>query len=155
MLRKIIVSGIFIALFCNSIIFLNSCDKDKNPVTPHDSHNEAEGLVIKMNGTPLVIVKEGKVQQGKIAVKINEQTSTLLVKFYDADGDEFTPTEAASSLNLEISDGSVAEKVLFTGKPWEFAIKGKKVGQTTLLIKLMHGDHADFTAPAIIVEVIN
>lgn len=134
------------------LALITGCDKD-NPVDPKDIHNEAEGLTLKLNGSTLVVVKEGKVQQGAISVTANEQTGAIQVFFLDPDGDEFTPTEEGSYLGLTIANTEVAEVEGVSGKPWEFIVTGKKAGETSLIIKLMHGDHPDFTAPAIPVKV--
>lgn len=139
--------GLMLILF-----FSIGCDKD-NPVDPKDTHNEAEGLTLKLNGSTLVVVKEGKVQQGEISVKSGERTGAILVQFLDPHGDEFTPTEAGSSLGLTTANTEIAETEGVSGSAWEFVVKGKKAGATSLVIKLRHGDHADFTTPAIPVQV--
>jgi len=128
------------------------CNKD-NPVDPKDTHNEAEGVTLKVDGSNLVVVREGKVQQGEISVKAEAQTNTIQVTFLDPDGDEFTPMEEGSYLGLTVANSEIAETDDVSDKPWEFVVKGKKAGETNLTIKLMHGDHADFTTPPIPVKV--
>ena len=130
-------------------------DKDDNPVTPHEEHNEAEGMVLKVNGANIVVVKEGKVESGKVTVKTGESTAEITSRFLHHDGDEFIPDEEGSSLALEIADATIATAAVVSGKEWEFKVSGLKAGTTTMVVKLMHNDHADFTTPAITVEVIN
>jgi len=139
-------------LLMSLLLFWVGCEED-NPVDPHETHNEAEGLVLKMNGANFVVVKEGKVQQGKIEVKVSQTTALISVRFLDADGDEFIPTEEHSSLSLKLQDATLATASVHGSDPWTFTVSGIKAGTTALEIKLMHGDHADFTAPAISVEV--
>ena len=63
--RLLILALLFIAAHAG-------CDRDKNPVEPTENHNEAEGLVLKLNNQTVVTVKEGKVEQGQLTVKINK-----------------------------------------------------------------------------------
>jgi hypothetical protein len=135
-----------------TMLLAAGCEKD-NPVEPHDSHNEAEGLVLKINGAIVLTVKEGKVEGGEITVKAGLRTDAISVWFLDLDGDEFIPDEEGSSLSLEIGDGATAVAQLVSGQEWQFIVQGKKAGVTQLKIKLLHGDHSDFTAPAITVRV--
>jgi hypothetical protein len=134
------------------LLLAAGCEKD-NPVEPHDTHNEAEGLVLKMNGANIVTVKEGVVKSGEITVKVDSTSANIGVFFLDLDGDEFIPSEEGSSLSLQIGDGATAGARLVSGQEWQFSVQGKKVGVTQLMIKLLHGDHSDFTAPAVTVRV--
>lgn len=134
-------------------LFVAGCDDDKNPVDPHETHNEAEGLVLKMNDTNFVVVEEGQVKEGKIVVQVSQTTAPITVRFLDPDGDEFIPTEEHSSLSLTVVDGALATTQIDADDPWSFTVTGVKTGTTALEIQLMHGDHADFTAPSITLEV--
>lgn len=134
---------------------MTGCNKDKNPVDAHEDHNEAEGMVLKINGANVVVVKEGKVQSGTINAKAGESTAEISARFLDHDGDEFIPDEVGSSLAFQFADASIADAAMVSGNEWEFKVNGKKAGSTTMVVKLMHHDHADFITPAIPVIVTN
>ncbi len=142
-------------IFVLTLFMTMGCDKEDNPVTPHEEHNEAEGMVLKINNANIVVVKEGKVESGKISVKAGENTAEITTRFLHHDGSEFTPDEAGSSLALEIANATVASAAVVSGKEWNFKVSGIKAGTTILIVKLMHNDHADFTTPGISVEITN
>ncbi|MBD3287662.1 hypothetical protein GF337_02560 [candidate division KSB1 bacterium] len=134
------------------IALMTGCSED-NPVEADHEHNEAEGVLLKIDDTIIVRVEEGEVKEGKITVKVNEETSSIFASFLDHDGEEFIPDEEGSYLLPEIADESIATAEVVTGQEWHFTVSGVKAGTTTLIVKLMHGDHHDFLTPAIQVEV--
>lgn len=151
MKNKILASIQSIVVLFMVLFLLTGCGNEDNPVEPHESHNEAEGLLLKAGSDTLVLVQEAEVKQGKLTVKTGEQTPEISVIFLAPDGDEFTPTEEESSLSLEFTDTSIAEAAI--SQEWSFILQGVKAGQTTVEIQLIHGDHADFKTPLIPVEV--
>jgi hypothetical protein len=136
-----------------SLLVMIQCSEDKNPVTPHETHNEAEGLLLKIGDAVIVTVREGEVKNGRIEVKAGESSGTIDAVFLDEDGDEFLPTEEGSSLAVEIENTGIAEFGIVAGEEWQFTIQGKAAGNTTCVIKLLHGDHADFITPPIAIDV--
>ena len=87
--------------FCIGVLFVIGCSED-NPVEPTETHNEAEGLILRTDGQDLVIVKEGTVKSGQITVNVDSQTPTIKAVFLDEDDDEFEPHEEGSSLALSL-----------------------------------------------------
>ncbi len=145
----------FVVLFALSLIVWGC---EKNPVDDdhdhNDAHAEAVGLVITQSGTEIVRYESGVVT-GQITVKAGEETPLLSVKFIDEhDGDLFTPEEDHYSFDWMIADESIAELEQYdeNGK-WRFHIHGKTAGNTTIEIKIMHDDHADFVSLPIPIEV--
>lgn len=131
---------------------------DDNPVDDnHDEendHTEAVGLIILDSGNEIVRYENGMIS-GIINVKVNEETPLLSVKFIDDhDGDLFTPEDDHYNFDWTISNESIAEVEQHAedGK-WKFHIKGKSVGATTIEIKILHGDHADFVSLPIAIAV--
>jgi len=130
------------------------CDKD-NPVEPDDhdeEHAEAEGLIIKNSGAEIVRYEKGNVT-GEIEVDEGEMTALLLVKFINLEGALFVPEGDEYSMQYEIADTSIAGVVQHAGEDWEFHIKGKEHGETTIVLKIFHGDHADFISKPIPIHV--
>jgi hypothetical protein len=124
----------------------------KNPVNPDDDHADAEGLVLRMNGVDIVTVKEGQVS-GSISVKVGEETDHIAVYFLDDHNDRFQPTGKDYSLGWALGDETVAGVYRDPGEEWEIHIVGKKVGQTTIEIRLLHVGHVDFRTPPIPINV--
>jgi hypothetical protein len=148
-----VLKVLVVALSLSIIIF--GCDKD-NPVDEdnHGEHAEAVGLVISQSGAEIVRYENGTVT-GKISVAAGEETPLLSVKFIDEhDSELFTPEGEHHSLGWTIADESIAEveKHEEDGE-WMFHIKGKITGNTTIEIKIMHEDHADFVSAPIPIEV--
>ena len=141
-----------LALLALVLVFAG-CDGNPVKSDEHD-HAEAVGLVITQSGAEIARYEQGAVT-GKITVKANEETPLLSVKFIDEhDGDLFVPEEDHYSLAWTIADLSIAEVEQHAedGK-WKFHIKGKAAGTTTIEIKILHDDHADFVSLPITIEV--
>ena len=79
----------------------------------------------------------------------------LSVRFIAEDGDLFTPDpDGGWSLAWDIADESVAEVEHHEEDgAWAFHIIGLEEGQTTIELKINHGDHADFVSKEIAIHV--
>ena len=133
-----------------------SCGDD-NPVDPDHNdevHAEALGLILRTSGQEIVRYENGQVT-GEIEVGHGKETPLLTVRFIAEDGDLFTPDlDEGFSLAFAIADTSIAavEQHQEDG-PWAFHIVGIEEGQTTLALKINHGDHADFVSKTIAIHV--
>ncbi|MFZ5518202.1 MAG: hypothetical protein ACOY90_16320 [Candidatus Zhuqueibacterota bacterium] len=150
---KVSLKFLVIALALSALIF--GCDKD-NPVDDdtHSEHAEAVGLVITQDSSEIVRYESGTVT-GKITVKVGAETPLLFVQFIDEhDGDLFTPDIEHHSLAFTVANVAIAE-VIQNAKDGlgKFYIQGKSAGSTTIEIKILHEDHADFVSAHIPVEV--
>ena len=137
------------------ILFVASCGDDDNPVdSEHEEHAEAVGLIIRDSGTEIVRVESGQVT-GEIDVGHGKETALLSVRFIAEDGDLFTPDEDDDyALDWEIADESIAEVEHHAEDgAWAFHIIGLEEGETTIRIKINHGEHADFVSPEIEIHV--
>jgi len=143
-----------LTLLIFTALFAAACSED-NPVQPDDTdhgHAEAEGAVLSMKGSTVVRVDSGIVT-GEISV-LQKQTSDLIsVRFINEQRELFTPAGEHHLMALEIADTTVATTRIESGEKWVFRLTGKTSGQTTLVLKLMHGDHADFRTPPVTVLV--
>ncbi len=148
--KSILLISVFVLLVIS--LFITGCDHGHDHDHNHD-HADAEGLVLVMNGVEIVKVWEGKVT-GKITVKVNEDTPLIRTFFLDDHQDRFVPEENDFFLMNEIANKDIAEFEQHSsdGK-WNFHIEGKAAGNTTIVLKLMHVDHADFLTPPITIEV--
>ena len=150
-------------LFMNIIAFIlfgfmliTGCSDDSNPVkdddTDHD-HAEAVGCVVSSSGVELARYEKGVVT-GTLGVKAGEETALLTIRFIASDGDLFQPDGDHYSLDWELAALDIAEIEQHEedGK-WSFHLVGKKAGATDITLKILHGDHADFVAKPIPVQV--
>ena len=137
-------------------LFMAGCGDDDNPVDTDnlEEHAEAFGLIIRSSGEEFVRYENGEVT-GEIAVGHGRETALLSVRFIAEDGDLFTPDEDDGfALEWEIADGSIAEiEHHAEDDAWAFHVVGVEEGQTTIIIKISHGGHADFVSPEIEIHV--
>lgn len=128
-----------------------------NPVDPTDEHLEARGVALRMNGTDTVVVDSNRIKQGRIVVKEGTQTSHISIQFIrESDGTRAVPPADDDHMKLgwTIADTTIAGVVREDDDgEWAMHISGLKAGQTTIVIKLLHGDHADFQSIPIPIEV--
>lgn len=126
----------------------------KNSAATEEEHEDFPvGIVLKMNGEEIVRYENGSAS-GSIEVAEGEETALISIYFLAEDGDEFQPDEPEHSLSWVIEDESVAEveRHAEDGK-WSFHVVGLASGSTTVTFQLLHGDHSDFEASGIPINV--
>lgn len=146
----------YLMLLILSFSLFATCSKDSNPLKDSESdhnHAEAVGLIITSNGAELARYEKGYVT-GDLAVGMNEETSVLTINFIAEDGDVFQPAGDLYSLAWELAAADIAEiKQAANDGKWNFRLAGKKSGTTEITFKILHGDHADFIARPIPIQV--
>jgi hypothetical protein len=127
-----------------------------NEGSGENEHAEARGLVLKMADTVVVSV-DSLIVTGQLTFPANNQFSNPIAVWFiadDADRDEFRPDEEDELLNVVVADTSVASVLWHADatdpdEKWEFHVKGKTAGSTTIQVQIYHVDHPDYTSPAI------
>jgi hypothetical protein len=141
------------AVLLSAALFFVGCDG--NPVDAHDDHADVEGVSLVASGATLVTVEEAVVS-GTIAVAAGSETALIQAKWLDHDGNEVheEDLDAAYTLQVTTADQAVAEieQHASYGR-FRFHVVGVSAGSTTITVKLMHSDHADFLTPPIPVNV--
>lgn len=137
-------------------VLLSGCSDDNNPVSDNDTdhdHAEAVGFVITTSGVEVARYEQGQVT-GAFQVAAGEMTALLTITFIAEDGDLFQPEEDHYKLDWDVADTNIADVDQHEedGK-WRFHIAGLSAGSTTVVFKILHGDHADFVAQSIPIEV--
>ncbi|KAA3655729.1 MAG: hypothetical protein DWQ10_17010 [Calditrichaeota bacterium] len=131
-----------------------ACDED-NPVNDDgdNDHAEAVGLVVLQSETEIVRYENGAVT-GEITLKAGEATQLSVLFINDHDGELFSPDEDHHSLDWTVADQTIAD-LSQDGitAAWEFQVSGEKVGNTTVELKILHEDHADFVSLPIPIRV--
>lgn len=138
-------------------IILISCNED-NSVESHEDHFEASGMIVKQNGTEYMKIYNAQfdsLYNSKFSINANEAGNIYTVEFLDENGANIgVPDEDNKSFSWIISDTSIAEITKTDiNKKWEFKLTGKKPGNTSVELRMMHIDHPDFKTPSISIEV--
>lgn len=140
-----------------SVLTLTACKDDHDD--DHD-HASVGGLVIKnIDQTRAVTVWSATVK-GSLFVTESTETDHMIIRFLNEKDstNQFLPDEVGYSLLWTIADTSVAMieqhshdglTRLLSTEDYEIILVGKKVGSTSLVLKLLHSGHTDFQTPAI------
>jgi hypothetical protein len=135
------------------ILWNTGCSNDDGGV--HE-HAEARGLVLKM-GLSTVVSVDSTIVTGQLTFPADNQFSDHIEVWFISDDehrDEFRPDDLDERLNISVTDTNIAT-VLFhpdatdQDERWEFHVKGKTAGSTTLKVQIYHIDHPDYTSPLI------
>ncbi len=135
------------------VFVLPACSDDDSPIEGDDDHFEAVGLFLRQNGQEVVRVENNQVT-GAIALEESELSSLISINFLLEDGGDGTPEDEGHSLGWEIADTDIAEIVQHDddGK-WRFHVRALEHGNTTIVFRLLHNDHADYVSPPIEIQV--
>lgn len=131
-----------------------ACD-DATGSDDDDDHQEAAGLVITdQNNTTLVSVNAQRQVTGSLTVAAG-QGRHIEVYFVDEDGDRFQPgddddDDGEHSLDWTVANTAVAA---IDSHDDHLDLEGVAAGNTTVVFRLMHGNHSDYDAPAIPITV--
>ena len=137
-------------------LFASGCeDNPADDGGPVCEHVDADGLVVEDGGLPIAAQWEGVVT-GEIDAETGHLGNPLVVTFLSPDSTRVNvPAECTDhALVIEVADPLIATVEQPAGERWILRVRGLSEGSTTLLIRLWHGDHADFTSQPIPVHVI-
>lgn len=142
-------------LFFVAALVLNGCEEE-NPVDPGE-HVEAEGLRLYQSGVKVFEYFQGTFTAGfdtVLALK-DSLSEDFRVKLLDENKNEFTPEDDDEKLGAAITDTTIVTFYQHPGEEgeFEFHLRGKKIGVTTMKLQVIHNDHADFTTPLFPVKV--
>ena len=121
---------------------------------------EAEGLVIIESGVRFFRYFQGEIDSGD--GRVSELTAPVgmtphwRIMFLDENGDEIDPPEDPEfTFGWTIADPDVVEVVQDEGDEgsFEFHLRGLKGGETTIVLKVEHDGHTDFSTKPIPVHV--
>jgi|GEM_PF-2718460 len=118
------------------------------------AHAEAEGLRLVQNGDTLVWV-DAAVVTGEVELHHGETSDPIHVWFKDINGDLFQPEHPDEFwLVGSMADSTIANFVTLDSANWNFTLEGLLEGMTDMTLGIFHDGHADYTAPAIEVHVV-
>ncbi len=135
--------------------WLTGCDD--NPVSNQEvcDHIDADGLVIEQAGVLIAGQWEGDVF-GTVTLTM-EAAAEFTVTFLDPDSTRIDIPTACTDhqLGWTIADTSIVQAAAVPGEPWRVNLIGRAPGETTLRLRILHGDHADFTSQPFSVQVLS
>jgi hypothetical protein len=127
---------------------MSGCKKDEDtPITPPGDHFEPEGAVITEGGDTILVYFQGTVRTGDTlrAPAGNNLSPHWAIHFINGQRQEIQPSSGTHTLGWSIAHNNIAELYRDPGDEWEFHLRGKEEGATTLTLRVLHAGHSDFT----------
>lgn len=132
--------------------FFMACEDDGPTGT--EEHVEAEGLRLYVG--PQVVMEYFK-GSWSLDTLLSPAGGSLMhtAKLLDEDTLEITDIELEVKFSAEFADTSIADIYWNVGEEgsFEFYILGKKLGNTSVVFKTLHGDHSDFITVPVGVKI--
>ncbi len=172
---SVAISRLMLLSFVAMLPFMGGCGEDDNPIIEDDNpivedehdhahegdtplHANIDGFTLEVDGAEVYHEHQGA-HEGGLTVSAGEEIDVHVV-FIDENDMEVHLDEvqdaALYTLDLSDYDPAIIDTHLFEGEaePAEhahgeelgFEVVGLKVGKTEIKLRLLHGDHADFTA---------
>ncbi|HOJ05355.1 MAG TPA: hypothetical protein PK916_15255 [Bacteroidota bacterium] len=132
---------------------ITACSED-DPVTPQEDHFEAIGMALYRGDTKVLGILRG-VTTDTLRATVGVTGEDYDVRFYNENEQIVEADDDHESLGWEIADPSIVDVVQDAGKEgkFEFRLRGKKAGTTTVEFLIVHEGHADFRSGKIPVVV--
>ena len=145
-----------LSIACLTVVFFFAACGDSNSAsTDQHEHFEAEGWNLYWPDYTLAYsVFRGKVDSKHKELRVNANclSEHINIKFLNDEEKEVSgPKDDEHSLGWTVGDEKILD-IEWEGS-WGFHLKGVKEGETTLILKVNHHDHADARTPAIRVVV--
>ncbi|MCH2663482.1 hypothetical protein MK139_04005 [bacterium] len=152
--------GAFLALAFTMVAVFAGCGSD-DPTSTQEVHYEAEGLVLVDSGVRFFRYFQGNIDStgnnaSHLEAKVGELTNHWGIRFLDSAGSELAPPKTPEwKFTWVIADPTVLEVFQDPGEEgdFEFHLRGLKAGETTIILEITHGEHADFRTKPIPVHV--
>ena len=136
-------------------LFFAACGDSNSTSTDQHEHFEVEGWNLYWGDWQLAYsVYRGKAdsEHKELRVNANCLSEHINIKFLNDEEKEVSgPKDDEHSLGWTVGDEKILD-IEWEGS-WGFHLKGVKEGETTLILKVNHHDHADARTPAIRVVV--
>ena len=150
------IKTISLALLSTALcVFFTACGDDNSVSTEQHEHFEVEGWNLYWSEWDLAYsVYRGKADSSLEALHVNANCMSehIHVKFLDENKKEVAgPKDDEHTLGWEVGDKKILDIEWEGG--WGFHLKGVKEGETTLILKVNHHDHADARTPEIRIVV--
>jgi hypothetical protein len=134
------------------VLTVTGCEDDH--LHPAGDHFEAIGVVLYRGDTAVLSILRG-VTSDTLTIASGVTGEDYDVRFYDEDERIVDADDDLTTLGWEVGDTSILDVVQDAGKEgkFEFRLRGKAPGNTTLELQILHEGHADFRSGKIPVRV--
>lgn len=121
--------------------------------TAHDDdHLDIGSFRILSNGE-VVAQQNGTNVSGNITLARETTSAVLTLEFRDPDGSVLTITDDDLFLEVDTNNPGVVLAQNSNESRWSFTLTGVSAGSAGIVVKLMHGNHADFESRSIPITV--
>ena len=121
--------------------------------TAHDDdHLDIGSFRIISNGVVLA-EQNGTNVTSTISVASQSTSAVMTVEFRDPEGNLLTITDEDLYMEIDSNNPGVVLAQNSASSKWSFTLNGVGPGTSAIVVKLMHGNHADFESRAIPVTV--
>lgn len=117
-----------------------------------EDHLDIGSFRILSNGE-VVAQQNGTNVSGTITVARETTSAVLTLEFRDPDGSVLTITDDDLYLEVDTNNPGVVLAQNSNASRWAFTLTGVSAGSAAIVVKLMHGGHADFESRPIPVTV--
>lgn len=138
------------------VLFLTSCNSH-DPVAPQEDHFEAIGTVIyDATGAEIVRILRG-ITSDTLTAQVGVLSDHYNVKFINDDEEVVDPPtdDPEQSMEVSITETNLLETETDMPGAFEFHLRGKATGNTTIEIKLLHNGHSDYRSGLIPVKIVD
>ena len=151
----ILKKPVFYLVVLSLLITFTSCSDD-DPVSDQEEHFEAIGTVIyDATGAEVARILRG-VTTDTLSAKVGILSDHYRIKFINDNEDIVDPpANEESSMEVDITDTALLETETDEPGAFEFHLRGKAAGLTSIEIKILHNGHSDYRSGLIPVKIEN
>lgn len=117
-----------------------------------DDHLDIGSFRILSNGE-VVAQQNGTTVTGSITLARESTSSVMTLEFRDPEGSVLSITDEDLYLEIDSNNPGVVLAQNSNESRWSFTLTGVSAGSASIVVKLMHGNHADFESRPISVTV--
>lgn len=117
-----------------------------------EDHLDIGGFRIISNGN-ILAEQNGTNVTSTISVASQSTSAVMTVEFRDPEGNLLTITDEDLYMEIDTNNPGVVLAQNSSSSKWSFTLNGVGPGTSAIVVKLMHGNHADFESRAIPVTV--
>ena len=153
---SIIKKPVFYLSISFLLLIFTSCSDD-DPVSEQENHFEAIGTVIyDATGAEIVRILRG-VTSDTLTAQVGVLSDHYRVKFINDDETivDAPEDEPDNSMEVTITDTDLLETETDVPGGYEFHLRGKAAGETSIEIKILHSGHSDYRSGLIPVIIEN
>lgn len=127
----------FLSVMLAGLVALGACSPD--PIFLEEHAEEIEGVELVLNGDVLASYDgDERTWTGELTVDEGQETGLLEVRFTDHHGAD-VELEDEVYLEVEIEEETIAEFIQDPPGVFEGRLRGLLAGETTAIVRLMHG----------------